>query len=432
MISISALWPIPRVFTLVGMVGLLIILSAFQTDAKLAVVDTDFAQAQIEALPTVRSLVVPSYLQPIGDSPYGGKVTLVTGEPDTPILGLPNRNWLERTRHQYSSHQAWNADSSLIYLARGKVFLDGVSYEPVDLPPVPKGLWQWSPAEPEIMIIPNDEGVGKWHVKKGEWEERITLPDYSDFSFQTRTSPSNDGSRVGLKAIRKSDSANVCIGVDFANKTIGSVISFDDYGFTLGERPEVKARRCSVTPSGRYLFLNGTANNSYNDQGHWFDWQSGELVFRQRENNSVECPGGHGDMGLDANGDDVFVGKCKGSGKTWSEPFWRKSVALRVKDGAMSVVGPGLASHTSCRNTARLGWCYGSSYGEDGLIFAHRLDGSRTEVYLDPQNHRIEYDDETQAVPSPDGRKILFVSRWNDSFADGRRMFVLDVSELER
>ena len=40
------------------------------------------------------------------------------------------------------------------------------------------------------------------------------------------------------------------------------------------------------------------------------------------------------------------------------------------------------------------------------------------------------YWDETQAVVSPDGQKILFVSRWNNSFADGRRMFVLDLTSL--
>src|SRR5690606_18741613 len=114
-----------------------------------------------------------------------------------------------------------------------------------------------------------------------------------------------------VKAWREADSVPVCIGVDLSTGKTGPVISFDRYGFERGGYSENKGRRCSVTASGRYIVLSGHANGSYNDQAHVFDW-SGALVYRQRSNAGVECPGGHGDMGLDEHGDDVFVGICKG------------------------------------------------------------------------------------------------------------------------
>jgi hypothetical protein len=372
----------------------------------------------------------PEYLQTIRDPHYGGKITLVTGAPGTPMPGLPGMKWPSMTRHQYSSHQPWNADGSLLYLARGQIFLDGNTYKPLQLPDVPRGFWNWSPTEPDIMIIPRADGVGNWDVRVGKWVNVIRIPGYSRFSSQTRDNPSYDGTRFAVKALRDSDGAPVCIGIDLETSTIGPIIGFDPYGFSLGKFREGKARRCSVTASGRYIVLNGHANGSYNDQAHFFDWTTGALVYEQRDNAGVECPGGHGDMGLDEHGDDVFVGICKRGGETWNRGLGGRTVALRIPDGAIWALGEGSASHTSCRNSKRPGYCYGSGYGSGATINAKSIDGKRVEFYSDPQNRREKYWDETQAVPSPDGQKILFVSRWNDSFPDGTRLFVLDLTPL--
>jgi hypothetical protein len=375
-------------------------------------------------------LNAPEYLQTIRDPYYGGKITLVTGSPGSPIPGLPAMKWPSMTRHQYSSHQAWNADGSLLYLARGQIFLDGNTYEPLQLPAVPKGFWHWSPTEPDIMIIPRADGVGTWNVRRGKWVDVIRIPGYSQFRSQPRDNPSYDGRRFAVKARRDSDAAPFCIGVDLETGTTGPIIGFDAYGFSPGKYSEGKARRCGVTASGRYLVLNGNANGSYNDQAHFFDWSTTALVYKQRGNAGRECPGGHGDMGLDEHGDDVFVGICKGGGEPWSSGLSGRTIALRIPDGAIWALGKGSASHTSCRNSKRPGYCYGSGFKGEATINAKSIDGKRVEFYFDPQNRREKYWDETQAVPSPDGQKILFVSRWNDSFPDGGRMFVLDLTPL--
>ena len=415
----------PRWLALTAAVAVL--LAALPSDAGSGC----FPGARTDSIQTAALRDAPEYLQTIRDPHYGGKITLVTGSPGTPIPGLPGRKWPAMTRHQYSSHQAWNADGSLLYLARGKIFLDGNTYDPLQLPDVPKGFWHWSPIEPDLMIVPHADGVGTWDVRRGKWRNVIRIPGYSQFRSQSRDNPSYDGRRFAVKALRDKDAAPVCIGIDLETGTTGPIVGFDAYAFSSNEEfSEDKARRCSATASGRYLMLNGNANGSYNDQAHFFDWNTGTLVYKQRENAGVECPGGHGDMGLDESGDDVFVGVCKGKGRPWSFGFAGRTVALRIPDGAIWALGEGSASHTSCRNSKRPGYCYGSGYGRRATINAKRTDDDRVEFYLNPQNHRVKYWDETQAVPSPDGQKVLFASRWNDVFPDGMRLFVLDLTPL--
>ena len=337
--------------------------------------------------------------------------------------------WPAMTRHQYSSHQAWNADGSLLYLARGQIFLDGNTYEPLQLPDVPKG----SGTGPRRAGPHDHPAYGRRRPLERsprQLGERINIPGYSQFRSQPRDNPSYDGRRFGLRAERDSDGAPVCIGVELETGKTGPIIGFDAYGFTTDERGEVKARRCGVTASGRYVVLNGSANGSYNDQAHFFDWSTGALVYTQRPNAGRECPGGHGDLGMDEHGNDVFVGVCKGRGEPWSSDLAGRTVALSIPDGTIWALGEGSASHTSCRNSKRPGYCYGSGFDAGSTINAKSIDGERVEFYAEPQNHREEYWDETQAVVSPDGEKILFVSRWNNSFPDGNRMFVLDLTSL--
>jgi len=167
----------------------------------------------------------------------------------------------------------------------------------------------------------------------------------------------------------------------------------------------------------------GTTNNTY----HWFDWETGEFVGRARPN-SGECPG-HGDFGVDSNGNDVYVGICKG-GASWTEPFRGKMTAMRLRDGAMWAFGPG-STYTSCDNTARPGWCYGNGIHDPALLRANRLDGGRTEWYADLQDFDgSTYWEYAMAYPSPDGTKVAFTSTWSNTIPGDARTFVLDLAPL--
>ena len=357
---------------------------------------------------------VPGYLDTVLDPYNGAYLTRVTDFGSGPIGGT-GRSWddSELFRHHYSSAQAWNADGSILFLDKGTVFVDGSTYEPLDYKK-PSGMTHWSTTDPDIMIATQGSNVVLWNVRAGSAERTIPLPGYDTLSFQVRMSPSNDGSRVGVKARRQNNGEWVCLGVDLDAGQVGQVVSFDQWGFSLGGGySEYKARKCGVTPSGRYLLLNGYANGSYQDQAHFFDWNSGALVHKQRDNRNRECPGGHGDLGLDSSGKDVFVGVCKSGGEAWSDPLHWQTVVLSIEDGNIRAVGPSL-SHTSCRNTARPGWCYGSS---DSIVTGFSLDGRSWENYTDPQTGpNDDYYGEPHAVPSPNGRKIVFASTWGGTW----------------
>jgi hypothetical protein len=74
---------------------------------------------------------------------------------------------------------------------------------------------------------------------------------------------------------------------------------------------------------------------------------------------------------------------------------------------------PGInAGHMSCRNYQRPGWCYTSeNLGKN--ILAIKLDGSQTvERFTFSRSTETEYDAYAMAVPTPDGRKVMFRSNW--------------------
>ena len=340
--------------------ALLLLAPSFPASAA----DQDFPLAETSPATGDTTLIpTPGYLQTIEDPFYGGLMTLVTGTPGEPIPGVPGRTWETRNQPGYPSYQSWNADGSILYLLFGGVFIDGHTLRPLPYPRPPGGtLPQWSPADPYVQIAASADWVREYDVRTGTVLSEVRLVGYTGAGTQIRTSPSNDGRLIGVKARRVDTSEWVCLGVDLESGRIVREISFDDWNFSLGGLEEDKARRCGVSPSGRYLFLNGHANGAYNDQGHFFDIATGDLVHKQRYNGGdrsfggSECPGDHGDLGLDANGDDVFVGICHWTTVTqeWALAFKNVTVALRIRDGAVWAVGPG-SSHTSCRNTARPG-----------------------------------------------------------------------------
>ncbi len=78
--------------------------------------------------------------------------------------------------------------------------------------------------------------------------------------------------------------------------------------------------------------------------------------------------------------------------------------------------------HISCRNVERPGWAYVSEYFDPQAdrkanhdeVFAVRLDGSGTVESFAHEHYsrRQAYVREPQAVPSPDGERVLWASDW--------------------
>jgi hypothetical protein len=125
----------------------------------------------------------------------------------------------------------------------------------------------------------------------------------------------------------------------------------------------------------------------------------------------------HGDNALDANGNEIYVAN--------NAP---NVVAYNLATGGGTRLLAGTTAyeygHVSGRNLDRPGWVYLSVFdnsatagraGHDQVI-AVKTDGSGTvEVFAFSHHSGTLYASQPQAVPSPDGRRVLFASEWGGS-----------------
>jgi hypothetical protein len=201
----------------------------------------------------------------------------------------------------------------------------------------------------------------------------------------------------------------------------------------------------SISPSGRYIDVKygalaaegAVSCDTLCDMHRIFEVDS-NLVIRPHMMDvaSLRCgsftarndgwifPLKHADMAVDPfdNFEDVIMGgrACPGS-------KLGHVVKVRLRDGLVtSLTDPrneATYSHGSARNTRRPGWFY-VSFSRDPLNAGTRFWGETVAIKMDGSGsvqrfahfHSTEanYNAEAQAVPSPDGRRLLFASDWRD------------------
>ncbi len=349
----------------------------------------------------------PAPYVPVLDAIGGGTLTRIT-----------NNNGGANIRHNYGAAQAFNADETIIYMSKGRKFLDASSY--ANLPYnflTSNNAPVWSPVNAKEMLLVKDSTFYRWDVTTNTAAVTFNLPGYKDANMYIRMQPSNDGTKAAVVARKKIDDSYWAVGIDLNTGAIGPEISFDAWNFSDLIGP-TKDRRANPSPTGKYMILQGTADNEY-QRTLAFNWQTGAHVYSSPSTNGIECPGGHGDLAIDVNGKDVFVGRCNGGGTGNSAIYAGETVVMDFETGTVTPIqGLGSFSHYSGRNVKREGWVYASSYrttsaSSRSRVLAFKTDGSRVEYYIDPQGYRNSYEHETHATPSPDGKRIIFSSSWN-------------------
>jgi hypothetical protein len=358
----------------------------------------------------------PGYLETITDPTFGSTVTRVTGDPGTAMQGI-NGTWNAVARHQYSKVPAWNADQSLLFLGRNDgfpstVFLDGDSYEPVfgrNAHVLPGSEMRWHPTQPDQMVYVNGNTLGSWNVRTQATQPLETFAGYSDFTIGPfEGNVSNDGRMIAIQA--KKNGQNVVFAYDMVDRVKHADISLDQVGLDWA----------SISASGRYLVVNGrfNGNNRFNglDQTQVYELDGTEVGDLWEEYGRPS----HYDLAVDENGDDVAVGVSKSNADDG------RVVKRRLRDGQLTVLTDGgYATHTSTRNIDRPGWAYvtydyeGPNYPPYyGEIVAVKLDGSMTLERIAHMHAEVgSYLTQPQAVVSPDGKRVLWASNWDQ--ADG-------------
>ena len=175
----------------------------------------------------------------------------------------------------------------------------------------------------------------------------------------------------------------------------------------------------SVSQSGKYIVFNN--DNGYHDGMYRYDINfenKVKLQYMWDGNGQLYSEGGHGDLGYDTNGDEVFVQFLSGVG------VYSFNLDNPSELGKELLPSPYGGGHISCRNINRPGWCYittNTDSNGNGLkdIFALKIDGTGDQnVQNFSQSHIDVGFHDTYGAPSPDGTKVIFNSHWGTNTVD--------------
>ncbi|KFC70988.1 hypothetical protein FG93_02745 [Bosea sp. LC85] len=349
----------------------------------------------------------PAYRQLATDPVLGTHFTRVTDPGRRMAAGVVCAE--AYCRHRYSSTQAWNADQTLLAISKGCngfCFLDGQTYEPVFHRPVDDDC-KWHPTDPALLICVRDSEVYAWAPRANGRTVIYAPKDYKRIQFGPyKGNLSLDGNRLVLRATNRAGALvafayDIKEGRKYPDIDLATLPGLNDY--------------CGISPSGRYIACLSTRDDR-TDVAHILT-VDGKVVQSWTEHHRP----GHGDMMIDADGSDVYVGISKADPDKWH------IIKRRLSDGVVTDLAPsGYGAHASTRNTDRPGWVfisYEGSYdriaGSVGRapfyqeVVALRIDGSgEIRRIAQTRNALRDYISETHASPSPDGSQVIWSSNW--------------------
>jgi hypothetical protein len=378
---------------------------------------------------SVPSVSKPAYLSAIEPAPFGTTITRIAGNSGASVLG---GTWSTDARHHYSKDQPWSSDGSLIALQNagtgGAIYLDGDTYAPLraKCSSYSQGddRWHPSPAHPHERISVKGTALSFYDVTKCATTRSWTLPFSVSYFGSGEGNPSNDGRFVVL-----GDATRMFV-VDleaYPTTRIGPSRTMTDCGLSSCAVDWV-----SVSASGKRAVV------SYDgDHVRVFDIDPATLALTPHAlSGNTLCAGkgsdgfvydlGHADFAIDpADGEDVLVGQehCGRVGQTVDGRLMGHVAKVRLRDGRVTALtspsNEAYAHHVSTRNLDRPGWAYVGFYPQAGKrfddeIIAVKLDGSGAVERLAHKHSAFSgcYRCESHAVPSRDGRRVMFASNW--------------------
>jgi hypothetical protein len=383
----------------------------------------------------------PGYLVPANDVLFGTPFMRIANDSGAAYpAGVVDGTWGSDSRHHYSKDQPWNSDGTLIAIQNNTsphvLFLDGETYQVKfgECENYPRDDDRWHPVYPHIRINVKHDELMWWDVVTCTKVRSWTLPFSPKHIGDGEGAPSHNGRFIAL-----CDSARMFV-VDMDPKPpyapypaqrIGPVYDYiADSGL-----PSPRLGWVAVSPSGKYLVCKYGG-----DYPRVFDIDPMTLALTPRpmSPSTPLCEGdpakgfiyglGHCDMALNPfDGDeDVLIGQehCDWRGTVVNGQLIGGVMMARLRDGAITALtdptNESYPHHISTRNVENPGWAYVGYYPYLGNRFADeivavKLDGSKA-VRRFIQKHSDTSDDcyrcEAHAVPSPDGRRVMWASNW--------------------
>ncbi len=421
----------------------------------------------------------PAYRVTVTEPTFGTRVTRIGGDTGAQLtvgssgeIGV----WGSDARHHYSKDQPWNADGTLLAIENGsstggapaRLLLDGETYEP---------------RYGRCAYTLDDS---RWHPSLDHAYEMIGVREATDSLvwFNPVTCSRTRGWKLPIKPTKigfgegntsadgrylaiANASSIVVVDMDpqgpFAsyaagNRRMGPVYTLPACSLSTSLPTSCAIGNISISPSGRYVDVKYSGPTTETQDAHRiFEVDPVTLAIKPHNmaSASMRCgtfqsrPNGwifplkHADMTLDPfdQNEDVVIG-----GRSCSGSSIGRVVKVRLRDGAVTpLTNPDNESsvrHVSTRNYDRPGWVYVSYYKAAGKRFndeivAVKLDGSQAMQRFAHTHSLVSscYRCEPHAVPSRDGRRVMWASNWaQDCVACGSssdiKGYVLDARDL--
>jgi hypothetical protein len=421
------------------------------------------------ALFTEPSLSKPSYLTPTTDPTFGTSITRIANDPGQSLTtaNVGTGAWGTLARHMYAKIEPWNSNGTLLAIANvlgtgtpRQLYLDGSTYQvqygkPANYFPR-DDRWNPSPLHPDERIAVMTGGMTlEWYnVVTQQVTRSWTLPFAVDSIGSGEGNPSNDGRYVLLNENDPTTHSYRMFMVDMdpqgAYKGLsGRIGPVYDLAADGQMQPGWGIDWVSVSSSGKYALVMYSCNG-IDKALRVFDVNPNTLTLTPHRMTTT-YPGmvgrpqdgfiyglGHADLAIDPydHNQDVIVGveNCGNVGRnvpgihTVNGAPVGQVIMVRLSDGQATSLddprneaGP---AHISTRNVDRPGWAYISFYhGTKGAvggarfqdeIVALKLDGSGTveQLAYEHSDFSVGYYAYPMAVPSPDGKRVVFASNW--------------------
>lgn len=358
---------------------------------------------------------LPTYLTPFTDAETGATITRIG---DQTAFGETN-NYI---RHNYSSVTAWNIDETLIRFSVGSqgYILDASDYTPTEYENMPADA-QWSNSDPDLMygVEASSDTFVSYRVST---DTRTILHTFDESRTYTSLSIGNGEGRLS-----NDDKYVTLTGISGGNTWLITYdIELDSIVAEL-QLPSGDLDFATISGTGDYVIVSWRDDGSLTNEG--FKVYDRDLTNLRH----VWDYTGHGDCGVDVNGNEVFV-QFRSSEISLGDTE-RYLEMIQLDDGTVT----GLyydtdtptprgvwGGHVSCRNTNRPGWAYISEgrASDDVManeIFAIKLSGTENIVERYGRHHSnpVNYLHEAQAVVNHNGTKVIFASNWYNTTVEG-------------
>lgn len=359
------------------------------------------------------NLPQPDYFDSVMDDRFRTRITRITDKAVYNAYGDTVGYVDYHPVQPYPKNQAWNNDGT--YLRIGNTLLNGKTYEIVK--DIEGHIFErkWSYTNPNYIYGISRDADNYYFVRQDvrmpEYENVEKLESFSRAVYdEVYMGPwegniSFDDTLVALSARKNNDL--IIILYNIQTDTILKTKTFADIWDRLDW--------ISISPLGNYVLMNWITDTDPPEDDEAYaasiDQYDLDLNFVRRLANQ----GQHGDMGIDANGNEVYV-----QFEFWGASGDRRGIwSYRLDDGSEIEILPEKynGGHVSCRNYERPGWCYLTT-AQDGFaeVIAVKLDGSGI-VNRFGQTY-IAASEGAQGAPNPDGTKVVFKSDWGDENAE--------------